>query len=377
MLPDNILPDIGNTITSNDRISLVGDTERKDTLLLVLPAFMVPSLEDACRSMLAQIEPSTSTIIATHSSTAAQISLWLEEYQLTQRCHLITVDDDIVLSMWVQDDVHIVRDDNGSLSLLISRQAEAHVLCLMQQIADVADMSITLVENAPDGGNILVGDDFILVGGDDWNGGEKLSLPGCCNDNSVAIASRMKAATELKRPLEIIGDDWQEVVHFGNRSNSRQPVFHIDIFLSLAGRDENNRPRVLVGDPGMAAHLLDRSPPDHDLQEHFDDIADQLECNGFSVIRNPLPLTYCDLLEKRERHWYFSSSNNVIVQDCDTSGRIVWLPTYGHGNWPQLTITDDANILIWKDLGFEVRAIAHCQPLAENLGGLRCFSKSW
>ena len=348
-----------------------------EILLLALPAFMVPSLEPACRSLLAQICATTELIIATHQSTAKRVRQWLEDFQLIQRCQLIIIDNNIPLSMWVQDDFHVIRHPDGTPGLLISQQAKPHVHSLLRQIADVTGMALTNVEYAPDGGNILAGKDRILIGGNDCYGKDTKKLPDFVSENFLSIACPNKTSSELKQPLLLGGEEWEEVFHFGNKTNTCQPVFHIDIFLSLAGRRQDGRPRVLVGDPGMAARFLDCAPHDHCSQSAFDDIADQLKAEGFDVVRNPLPLVYCDNEGSRERQWYFSSSNNAIVQDCSTYGRIVWLPTFGHGNWPELAATDAANINIWKNLGFDVRPIANCQPLAENLGGLRCFTKTW
>lgn len=357
--------------------STSGGTGQIKTLLLVLPAFMIPSLEFACRSLLGQLEPATTLIIATHESTAAQVNTWLEEYRLTSRCHLIIIDNNTALSMWVQDDLHFIKDKSGAPGLLVSQQAEPHVHSLVKQVADAAGISFTTAKNVPDGGNVLMGDNFILIGGDDWNGFETFFLPEYPKDNIIPITSQLSVPAEQLHSLPAIGEGWQSIFHFGNKTNTAQPVFHIDIFLTLAGRGNDNRPRVLVGDPDMASRLLKQQPLTHALQQHFDDIAAQLVDAGFDVIRNPLPLVFCDHMEKHQRQWYYSSSNNAIVQDCSTAGRIVWLPTYGHGNWPELAATDNANKEIWQSLGFDVRLIAHCQPLAENLGGLRCFSKTW
>ena len=76
---------------------------------------------------------------------------------------------------------------------------------------------------------------------------------------------------------------------------------------------------------------------------------------GFVVIRNPLPLVYCDRVEDSERDWYFASANNALVRQDPSADEIVWLPAYGHGNWPALAATDAANAAIWRELGFEVR----------------------
>jgi hypothetical protein len=61
------------------------------------------------------------------------------------------------------------------------------------------------------------------------------------------------------------------------------------------------------------ACILGRPPLPQALSEIFDDVARELETHGFEVIRNPLPLTYVDDPEARQRFWYFATSNNCLV----------------------------------------------------------------
>jgi hypothetical protein len=109
------------------------------------------------------------------------------------------------------------------------------------------------------------------------------------------------------------------------------------------------------------------------MQRVFDDIASQLKAAGFDVIRNPLPLIYMDDEARRERLWYFATSNNALVQNAPA--KHVWLPTYGHGNWPELQATDRANAKIWTDLGFDVHPLGDFHAFAENLGAVHCIKK--
>jgi hypothetical protein len=76
---------------------------------------------------------------------------------------------------------------------------------------------------------------------------------------------------------------------------------------------------------------------------------------------------------RRERSWYFATSNNALVQNAPA--RHVWLPTYGHGSWPELQATDQANAQIWTTLGFEVHELGDFHPFAENLGAVHCIKK--
>ncbi len=146
------------------------------------------------------------------------------------------------------------------------------------------------------------------------------------------------------------------------------------MFLTLAGRDEAGRYVVLVGDPRMAAQVLDQPLSRHAMAPVFDDIAADLADMGFRVVRNPLPLTYDDDERGRVRKWYFATANNALVQVTKTS-RDVWLPTYGHRKWPELTATDAVNRDIWLSLGFVVHELGDFHPFAVNQGAAHCVKK--
>ena len=133
--------------------------------------------------------------------------------------------------------------------------------------------------------------------------------------------------------------------------------------------------KYLVGDPSLAFKILGKPLPVHSMQNIFDNIAKNLNNIGFDVTRNPLPLVYMDDPQRRERIWYFATSNNALVQNSKDNGKIVWLPTYGHGNWTELIATDNANVTIWKDLGYDVRTLSDFHPFAENLGAVHCIKK--
>jgi hypothetical protein len=172
------------------------------------------------------------------------------------------------------------------------------------------------------------------------------------------------------RRFTLAGQEWTELRYVGNRPGTTQPIFHIDMFITLAGRGSDGRYRVLVGDPRAAAQLLGSDLPVHAMAPVFDDVAAGLGRQGFDVHRNPLPLVYVDDPDRRERLWYFASSNNALVD-----GEVVYLPSYGHGTWAALATTDQANEQLWHRLGFQVRFLADFHPFAENLGAAHCITK--
>lgn len=97
--------------------------------------------------------------------------------------------------------------------------------------------------------------------------------------------------------------------------------------------------------------------------------------------RNPLPLTYGDGRrhidgELRDvRLWYLATTNNCLVQIDEAEGDHVWLPTYGHDAWRELTATDAANRHLWEELGFAVHELTSFHAFAQRFGALHCIAK--
>ena len=171
------------------------------------------------------------------------------------------------------------------------------------------------------------------------------------------------------------GDAWPEIIRRGSLEGTRQPIFDLDTFVSLAGKGADGRDRILVGDPGMAAELMGEALPDHAHAEAFDHVADQCAGLGFHVIRNPLPLVFHDDPPARTRLWYYASSNNVLTE-IDDGVANVWIPTYGSPERPALHRTDARNLEIWNEMGFTTHPLPGFDALARDLGAARCLCKS-
>src|SRR5699024_1363180 len=131
------------------------------------------------------------------------------------------------------------------------------------------------------GGNILIGDDFVLIGADYpartldliRQGAPILVPPGADPAAFVRDLYRqtfdplrevMYAGTPLaipaaqQRTIRITGEPWPEVRYLG--TGTAQPIFHIDMFITLAGRGASGRYRLLVGSPSDADRILGRPP---------------------------------------------------------------------------------------------------------------------
>jgi hypothetical protein len=280
-------------------------------------------------------------------------------------------------------------------------------------VANVTDLRAFHTPLYFQGGNVLVGDDFFLIGADyparslryldkgaiipeeeGWSRGKLyeriLQLYGANLDfrrRLIPIGSSLPVLGQQTRTFCKGGKVWTEISNMGNSRDELatvQPLFHIDMFLTLLGRPgPRNKYRVAVGDPAMAAEIIKKELPEYELPdfampEVFDDIARTLaRQHDFEVVRTPLPLVYSDDEARLERRWYFATSNNCLVQfDREKpQNNIIWMPTYGYKPWEELKLTDTKTKEIYEGLGFKVRTLTNFHPFAENLGAMHCIKK--
>lgn len=361
-----------------------------ERLMLTIPEYAVAAepLAAAYRDLLAKLAPGIRCLALVHEPVAATVAGWRDGIEV------VPAPAHLNFSVWAEDGYAAVRD--GDTTLLVEpfsfpRYGDS----LIADFVANADPGLERTQ-APlyfQGGNILIGDDFFLIGADypanslRYVGGILTPAPGerpadlvrrlygeyLDPDRTLGyVGSTLPVPEQRTRRFTIDGAEWTELLYAGNQPGTLQPIFHIDMFVTLAGRGADGRYRVVVGDPGAAAALLggQATVPAHAMARVFDDIAAGLTRQGFDVRRNPLPLVYADDVERRERMWYFATGNNALVDDG-----VVYLPTYGHGAWPELAVTDQENGRIWADLGYRVVFLADFHPFAENLGAVHCIKK--
>jgi hypothetical protein len=184
-----------------------------------------------------------------------------------------------------------------------------------------------------------------------------------------------------------------------------QPVFHIDMFVTLAGR-RGDRFTMLVGDPSMADSMLGTRSP-YGLADAYDQIARTFAGAGMDVVRTPLvhrptrgrSFSVAELRRIGEgdaallqavaeltasgadddtavtvRSWHHVTWNNCLVEDSATAGRHVYLPTYGAGA-PDLAALDAHMATLWEGLGFTVHRLADFGSFARRQGVVHCIKK--
>jgi hypothetical protein len=375
---------------------------RLDRLLLTIPAYAVRSvgqtsnpLAEAYEDLITKLPADVTYTVVTHRAVEADVRDWFLDRGRTVQ--ITALPDHLHFSVWAEDGYVVVEENGSGRSYFVEpfefpRYADG---LIADAVSNDSDLSHTQAPLYFQGGNVLVGDDFFFIGADYPANSLRYLNRVIIHDPEEAavdaihrlyreyldqtrrllyIGSRIPVPAQQVRDVLIDGERWTELIYVGNRPGTVQPLFHIDMFLSLAGRDAEGRYQVLVGDPRLAADLLGVPPWAHAMQEVFDGIARDLEGVGFRVHRNPLPLVYVDDPASRQRVWYFATANNALVQIAGDDRR-VWLPTYGYGGWTALQATDRANAEVWESLGFAVSMLTDFHPFAENLGAVHCIKK--
>ena len=320
--------------------------------------------------------------IVAHESGLPRVRALLRQARRSQGVALIAAPDSAALWGWAQDRCVVCRDDRSGRSVVVhGMSAEAQDAARYAVAAQPGSQRIATGLRL-EGGNILADGDVCFVGAD-------------LAEENAAFEERFRDEVEGRRAIVPIGGDallprrgparfaihpgdlrWREAVDRSlSRSGTRQPVFHLDMFMTLAGCTGDSRCRVMIGDPLEASRLIGLPLPEGFPLRAFDEIALALERRGFEVIRNPLPFVYFDDPEARMREWFYASANNCWVERVEQGQSRVWLPQYGYGAWPELRATDEANASLWRQLGFDVIPAGDFLPLVDQLGSLNCVSK--
>jgi hypothetical protein len=370
---------------------------RIDRILLTIPTYAAAEYAYVYQGLLSQLPSHTRFVIACHEAAMTTVQGWVVTADAKDRAEIFAMPDHLHFSVWAEDGYVVAGDQDSNRTYFVEpfafpRYADG---LIADFAANATDLENTQTPLYFQGGNVLIGDDFFLIGADyparslEYLKSHLVRPEGVDpaafikslyneyldRDRKLHyVASTIPVPVQQKRPTTIDGQQWDEILFMGNAPGTSQPLFHIDMFITLVGRDAG-RFQVLVGDPRLAAQTLEEPVSPNAMVEVFDNIAKGMSLLGFEVLRNPLPLVYVDDPDERVRRWYFATSNNCLVQNSKSDGKVVWLPTYGHGSWQKLSSTDLANKRIWEQRGFEVRLLGDFHPFAANLGALHCIKK--
>lgn len=259
------------------------------------------------------------------------------------------------------------------------------------------------------GGNILVGSNFMLLGRDYFDA--ELELRASFNHrnklNDLSLSeSESELLTEIKvhlsplknRDLILIDAPKPSTldISFGSTEDGydfgqipigeNQPFAHLDLFLTLIGKDNLNSPyRIVLGqvvnagsiDEGIEENII--AP----LNEWLDIIKVSLEDNGFEVHRIDMPLMHFTSAILGVE-WRILSYNNCLVEVSPTK-RCIWMPTYGSEmptgvnidyDLDGISVYDKQASEVYSALGFEVVPLMNFIRHMTYFGAAHCITNT-
>jgi hypothetical protein len=157
---------------------------------------------------------------------------------------------------FVQDPFVVMETTNGDTLLLEPYRGQLKENAfLAEQFADSTGYAILPTRYLLEGGNILVGDDFALIGRNLLERNRRKFFPLLEEKEAEKLITR-----DLKRALGMryifwVGDE-QPITHPMKAlagEELMQPFYHLDLFLTLGGKSKTGDEIVLVGEIDMAS----------------------------------------------------------------------------------------------------------------------------
>ncbi len=407
-----------------------------EQLLFCFPAWAIadPDISFGYRSLIAALRPGTRFVVVHAASTGEEILAWFTGAgHDADHVDLVPLPDYVSFTDWAEDGYVALTDQADDSTYLMEpwefpRSGDA-------LIADAVSDSLPIrTQQAPlifQGGNCLIGDSFWFLGRDYFadtltvlsgtrppvEAPDSVSLPDFATRLFSDYVDRDRRLILVGTPREIPlrdfrglreGDDYfLDIATDG--AGTFQPIFHIDMFITLLGAAPDGRFEVMVGDPSLADEILGvRSP--WALAHVYDAIAADLAAEDFTVHRNPLVhwptvtqrLTLAQLAdiagqpdnealrpavaelrragatddtEVAVRTWHHITWNNCLVENSPRTGRRIYMPTFGYGDQASLAAIDDRMEQIFGERGFEVHRLADFNAFAARQGVVHCIKK--
>jgi hypothetical protein len=394
-------------------------------ILLALPEGLAsdPQLNQGYRSVVQALRPGTQFIVVHNRSHLDPIRQWFADAgHSDQNVVLIPLDDYVQFTDWAEDAYVALYDEADGSSYLMEpwefpRAGDALIADAVEEYSNISASQAPLIFQ---GGNCLIGDDFWFLGRDYMADtirlfeGERPPVKPPADTSQLDFARQLFSDyVDKKRKLILIGTEEPIALRsaYGAKKGARffidlpaggvgtyQPIFHIDMFITLVGRRNRDKFTVQVGDPSLGEKLTG-------------EIADDLEQQGFDVLRNPLVhsgqetqrFSYADLVDMSRqpdgdwiveavkdlsrlgatdntvvaaRVWHHITWNNCLVEADSSDGSHVYLPTFGHDPTRKLRVLDDAMKSIWQDeFRFTTHMLGDFNKFAERQGVVYCIKK--
>jgi len=406
---------------------------RIEQILFAFPAWAVDDPESAAayRSVISALRPGTEFVVVHSAGARDAVEEWFRAAGHADTVTYVPLPDYVSFTDWAEDAYVALTDAGDGSAYLMEpweflRGGDALIADAVEEYTDIRSSQAPLIFQ---GGNCLIGDDFWLLGTDYFadsvallqGGRPPVDVPDDADLDTVVRglfhdyvdASRELRLVGTRRPIPVSdfagrreGDDYFLDLP-SDGVGAYQPIFHIDMFVSLVGR-RNDRFTVLIGDPSMADSMLGTTSP-YGLADVYDSIARGFAGAGMDVVRNPLvhrptlgrSFTVAQLRQIAERDgdaallqavgelvaqgaaddtdvtvrtWHHITWNNCLVEDSAAEGRHVYMPTYG-GGAPDLAALDAHMSQLWEGFGYTVHPLADFGAFARRQGVVHCIKK--
>jgi hypothetical protein len=393
-----------------------------------------PSLVPAYRSVIDSLRVGTRFVVVHHEAMRAGVEPWFEAAgHPPENVEYVPMPDFVSLTDWAEDAYVSLKDASDGTGYLMEpwafpRAGDALIADAVEEYTEIRASGAPLVFQ---GGNCLIGGDFWMLGTDYFadtialltEGRPPVAIPDGEDPQEFArrlFSKYVDAERELiligtRRPIPVrdfvgVVEDGTYYLDLGGEgAGTFQPIFHIDMFVTLVGPRADGAFEVLVGSPRLANARLGTSTP-YALDSVYDAIAAELERRGFVVTRNPLvhrptlggTTTLGQLREQasipenrglvpaiaelssggatddtpiRARNWHHITWNNCLVENGEAVGKHVYLPTFGHDGNKDLAVIDSDMADLWQQRGFTVHLLGDFNGFAERQGVVHCIKK--
>lgn len=277
---------------------------------------------------------------------------------------------------WIQDPLLVRRDGATTVFLKVDCENPGdHAAWIGRGLGSAVEPCACHIA----GGNLLVGPDFRIAGQDSLDFTQALIDREGIGASQPADDAFARLSDMDPRPLFVAGYSFGAEApsppvagRWDDPYRQRQYGGHIDRFIAVTGLVSPDRKPVIV----VAEAMLGpggRSEEFGLVAMALDGTAERLSGQGFHVVRNPVPFApVLGPLQLRPRLY-----NNVLVENEVRIGRtrpLVWVPQFADAE-PGLAEFDDANMAVWRGLGFEPVGAFGWSGLAAQMGALRCAAK--